>query len=345
MPKKLGDLRPSERRERLEKALKGSGGLGVKALMRMFNAARRTVERDLALIRDSGVRVDESFRGPEKVYSTPWGAGEHALKVTYAELVALRVAAGMFARKFRGTGYDDDIGTGFEKIVSSMRQHDAKVDVDFDRKYFDLNEAPRRYADTADVLDALRTGLELSQRVRCVHARVGGGTTPFDFDPYSQITYKNGLYFMGKVHHSKTVEALPLEGFKEAEWQRGVRFPYPSVAEHDPATIFRMRWGIRGGERTDLLIAFTKKVSEYIERRMWHPTQETERVSDDWHLLRMSMDGTIEAFSWILSFGKQMIVIEPASLREAIIAELKEMLALYERVAAVDDLTAPAERA
>jgi hypothetical protein len=250
----------------------------------------------------------------------------------------MRVAAGMFAGKFRGTGYDDDIKSGLGKLTGAMRQHDAKVDADFDRKYFDLNEAPRRYEATADILDALRTGLELSQRVRCVHARVGDGTTPFDFDPYSQITYKNGLYFMGKMHHSKTIEALPLEGFKEADWQRGERFPYPSRAEHDPAAIFGMRWGIRGGVRTDLLLAFTEKVAEYVYRRTWHPTQATERVTDNWHALRMSMDGTIEVFSWITSFGKQMIVLEPASLRDAIIAELKELLALYERVSTLDHL-------
>ena len=89
-------------------------------------------------------------------------------------------------------------------------------------------------------------------------------------------------------------------------------------------------------------IAYTDIVEEYVVRRTWHPSQTTERIAPGWSVLRLTIAGTVEIFSWILSFGRQMIVIQPAKLRDEIEAEIRSMLAGYGAHPSIESLGSPA---
>ncbi len=46
-------------------------------------------------------------------------------------------------------------------------------------------------------------------------------------------------------------------------------------------------------------------------------------------IVEFDLSGTIELTAWLLSFGRHAEVLEPASLREEIAAELQRTLAVY----------------
>ena len=63
----------------------------------------------------------------------------------------------------------------------------------------------------------------------------------------------------------------------------------------------------------------------------WHPLQRTDRVADGTLLWRSTVSGVIEIRLWILSWGDDVEVIEPAELRDQVHAILERAAARYTR--------------
>ena len=77
-------------------------------------------------------------------------------------------------------------------------------------------------------------------------------------------------------------------------------------------------------------ILFDPKVARYVERVLWHPTQRFKRTAAG---LEMTMEvrGTTEVVGWVLGFGGDARVVEPAGLQEAVGAELARAASRYRR--------------
>lgn len=120
------------------------------------------------------------------------------------------------------------------------------------------------------------------------------------------------------------VDAEPLRRAGAAEvgdrdWLRGDKFEYP--ADYHPSKIAEGSFGLISGPRTRVRIFFDEKVSRFVRRRQWHPSQVIKRVPNGVELT-MEVSGTVEVVSWVLGFGDQAEVLEPQALRDQVAAEL-----------------------
>ena len=89
----------------------------------------------------------------------------------------------------------------------------------------------------------------------------------------------------------------------------------------------------QGDDRPDHLqkirIRFSKEAARYVQEKTWHPSQTLTREKDGSVVLEVSLNNTTEIKSWTLSFGPRATVLEPESLRNEIIADLKTQLSKY----------------
>jgi len=76
-------------------------------------------------------------------------------------------------------------------------------------------------------------------------------------------------------------------------------------------------------------MVFDKELSEYIQRRTWHPSQKIKELKDGRVQLSMTASGKEEIKAWILSFGAKAKVVSPRVLRNEIIAGLSKTLVYY----------------
>ncbi|HRX82577.1 MAG TPA: WYL domain-containing protein, partial [Pirellulaceae bacterium] len=76
-------------------------------------------------------------------------------------------------------------------------------------------------------------------------------------------------------------------------------------------------------------IHFTVDVARYVEESKWHSSQQCERQADGSLLVRLSLSGTTEVKSWVLSFGRHAEVLEPEELRGKLQEELQAALTSY----------------
>src|SRR5262249_32790694 len=147
-------------------------------------------------------------------------------------------------------------------------------------------------------------------------------------DPYTLVVFKKGLYLVGFSHYHKSIRTLSLDQLVETAWLAGRRFTYPE--NFDPSQLLSGSFGLIAGPETEVSVFFTQRVAHLIRRRKWHPSQQMTSV-DGGIELTMKLRGTKEFLSWVLEWGDQAELLSPASLRDALSAEIRRMAALYQR--------------
>jgi predicted DNA-binding transcriptional regulator YafY len=82
-------------------------------------------------------------------------------------------------------------------------------------------------------------------------------------------------------------------------------------------------------EPVKVVIRFSPAVAKRADETRWHPTQETEPQPDGSLIWRGTVAGSREIRIWIMGWGADAEVLEPASLRDDIAAEFARAAALY----------------
>lgn len=82
-------------------------------------------------------------------------------------------------------------------------------------------------------------------------------------------------------------------------------------------------------ELVTVRVRFSAYQARWIRERRYHLSQQTEEQADGSLLLSMEVAGTEEVRRWLLGYGAEVEVLEPASLRAEIQTELRRQLALY----------------
>jgi len=302
------------------KALLNSGcGVSVYDIAERIECSVRTAIRYLDALELAGEPLYEETIGKKKVWRLMPSARHETITLTTSQMLSLYLSRAAFDF-LAGTGFREDLDEVFGKLESTLKRKDFTAARNLDRKVFDVNEAPHIYEGRIEHVNDMMTGLLREERLRVTHGSVAQYKKPFLLEPLTLVIYKKGLYLAGYSHHHNGIRTFSLDGFRDVDWLRGERFEYP--ADYHPSKLAEGAFGLITGPRTHVRIFFEEKVSRFVRRRQWHPTQEIKRVPTGIELA-MEVSGTIELVSWVLGFGKEAEVLEPESLREQLAAELR----------------------
>ena len=112
----------------------------------------------------------------------------------------------------------------------------------------------------------------------------------------------------------------------------GVWSPTPPSAP-TPASTSTPIWRgfeVRHGEElVTVRVRFSPYQSRWIRERRYHPSQQIEELADGALILTLRVAGIQEIKRWILGYGAHAEVLEPASLRAAIVEEAKKVAEIY----------------
>ncbi len=76
-------------------------------------------------------------------------------------------------------------------------------------------------------------------------------------------------------------------------------------------------------------VHFGKPVARFVQESRWHSSQHLTPQKDGSLIGEFRLSGTEEIKSWLLSFGKHAVVLEPEALRAEVIVELNTMIEQY----------------
>ena len=88
-------------------------------------------------------------------------------------------------------------------------------------------------------------------------------------------------------------------------------------------------FGFIKGDPFSVTVKFSPVVSTYVAERKWSADQQIVEHDDGSVTLTMSATSDREVIAWVLGFGKEATLLEPANLRDEIAQELTAMQAQY----------------
>jgi predicted DNA-binding transcriptional regulator YafY len=76
-------------------------------------------------------------------------------------------------------------------------------------------------------------------------------------------------------------------------------------------------------------LRFNRERARYIKKELWHPEQVSSEDEDGYLIIEFDFNQDPELVMDILKHGSHVEVLEPKTLKDKIIEEMKRSLALY----------------
>jgi predicted DNA-binding transcriptional regulator YafY len=289
-------------------------GIRPEEIARRVGMSVRTVYRDLRAI-ESELRV--GVWSEEGLWGVLEGDFLPPLKLTLDEAMAVVLSARLMVRY--ADKYDPDLAAAFEKLEEGLPPALAEhVDLTLDT----LSAHPRDEAFSRHVHLLTRAWAE--RRV-----------VELDYDPARYSRYgppaerRRAIVRPYLIEPSLQTHALYLIGWDEGrDWTRTfkierIRSVTVTDRRFDPPEPTKIQaalsgaWDIIADQEPVLVeLRFAPSVAARVQEARWHPSQEVADEPDGSLRWSATVAGTVEIRLWILSWGDEVEVLGPETLRE-----------------------------
>jgi predicted DNA-binding transcriptional regulator YafY len=311
-------------------------GWSFKAIQRELGISERTLSRYVAVLR-AGMLDGRGFPRVEVVGEGGARKLRLASSVKSAEPSAYQVALLYFSltvlKFLEGTVLEEGVEGLWKKIFKELTITQQTRLADLERKFYAVLYAPKDYAPFSDQLDVILRALLDQSRLRIEYSGLSGDAKVHEFEPYSLISYRGGLYLLGRSDRAENLIYLAVERIHAIDFIRDSdgtvkRFPYPR--SFDPAAHIEGTFGIVEGPETRVeLLIHSAQTEAYIRSRTIHRSQKFARRRDGRTLMTMTVRGTTELANWIMTMSPWVEVVKPAALREEIARRHAEASRIY----------------
>ncbi len=324
----------------VQKLAKSRAGVHVDDLAEEIGCTRRTVYRDLDALAFAGFPVTSDRRDGRTYYRfiDTYRIGD--VPFTADEVLALAFGEDLL-RTLEGTVFHDSIRSALGKIRAGLGPELGDYLAQLGEAFRVLPGPHKNYARFRETIRVLNESV-LARRTVRMRYRTGrtGRTATRELDPYRVWYRSGGLYVVGFDHLSGEIRTFAVDRIHELE-ATSRRFRVRE--DFDFEAYIGGSFGVVAEPALSVRIRFEGSWANYVEERTWHPSQTLARLPDGGLELAMEVGGSSELRSWILSFGAAAEVIEPASLRAEVEAELAAALARY-RTGSREPTAAPRSR-
>jgi predicted DNA-binding transcriptional regulator YafY len=301
------------------------GGVTVEAAARELGCTVRTIWRDLTVLQRAGFPIydDKGADGPRSI----WRVAETfkaqlPLKLTLPEIGALLMSRELLAPLAAGA-LGAAITSAFDKIRGVLSRDALRLIDAMHRSLGVRSVGAKLQAAAADHLPLIHQALHERRRLRLrYYSMHRDEETDRAVDPYHLTYHAGGLYLVGHCHLRKDLRIFAVERIRAA---RLLVERYTIPADFDPVAYLNAAWGMMRGDRLPIRVAFAAELAPYIKERLWHPTQRFRALPDGRLEMSLEVADTLEVRRWILGYGAQAEVLEPAALREALRREAEAL--------------------
>ncbi len=226
-----------------------------------------------------------------------------------------------------GTVLKDGVAGLWERLHRGLPASQRTRLANLAKKFYAVPFAAKDYRGHDEQLDLAVRCLIDQHRMRVDYQGLLGEGKVHDFDPYTLVHYRGGLYLIGYSHRFKKTIWLAVERIRSVT-KLPNRFDYP--AGYSPEKYTEGMFGIIEGPETSVeLLLHGKETAAFLASRRLHPSQRFTARSDGTTLLTMTVRGTAELETWIVSQAPWVEVLRPAALRDKVAERLRNGADLY----------------
>ena len=310
----------------IQRLARSKSGFHLDALAQDLQCVRRTVYRDLDALMYAGFPVVSEKRDGRTYYRFLETFRLGDVPFTPDEILALAFGEDLL-RALEGTVFHDSIRSALAKIRAGLGPELSAYLARLGESFRVLPGPHKNYARSRETIQLLNDAVVSRRTVRMKY-RTGrtGAVATRDLDPYRVWYRSGGLYVVGFDHKSSEIRTFAVDRIQAiAATDENFRVK----RDFDFDRYIGSSFGVIAEPAIPVHIRFDARWASWVEERTWHASQTLERTDDGALELRMEVGGTAELRTWILSFGSGAEVIEPATLRDEVIADLEASLDRY----------------
>jgi predicted DNA-binding transcriptional regulator YafY len=136
-------------------------------------------------------------------------------------------------------------------------------------------------------------------------------------------TAAGGLYLIAYCHLRRDVRMFAVERIRSISL---TDHPCQLPLGFDIEAYVRDALVVMRGKRIEVELVFAKEAAVWVKDKVWHESQETTELKDGRLRMTLRVADTSELVGWILSFGSQVQIVRPQTLREKVWEEARRIL-------------------
>ena len=248
------------------------------------------------------------------------------LNLTLAEIISLYFIKG-HSRIYRGTDIETNIERAFSKLDVFVPEGLVQKLEKIKTLFLSADKFTKDYTGKEEIIELLTDAI--LQKKTCLveyHSFFPGKMKTFHIDPLKLFDWNGGLYLSVRVAEHDAIRTLAVERIEKITLTEN-EFNIPD--DFDPDVIMEDAFGIVYDDPVTVKIQFCAKQAPYIQERQWCKNQNIEKHKDGSIILTMNTSGWYDVKQWILSFGNDAVLLEPADKRKEIKEAIKKMATLY----------------
>jgi len=154
----------------------------------------------------------------------------------------------------------------------------------------------------------------------------------YHFAPVKILSYRESLYISGYQVTEKGKPEIVHEMILAIHRMQGLSVlgrVFDFECDSNSSIKKEKLFGFMEDEALQVAIKFRPDVVQYVRERKWSDQQTIKEYKDGSILLEFSAQSELEVISWVLSFGKQAVLIKPKDLKQKIVQEVSNMMDSY----------------
>lgn len=299
-------------------------GASLATLVKECEVCERTIYRDIEALAESGMTIhfdseSRKYQFIEKVFLKP-------LTFTVEEAAALiQCVQGFVSMR---TPLTTALRMAQERIMSCLPT-ERQRSVDRLRDVVDIRVARRPHDVCADTFECVSDAIK-ERRSLLVHYYTKTTETLKErkLDPYVVTFRGKAWYLVAFCHLRNSVQVFRLDRIRRLELLDEI---YDMPANFSANAYFEGSWLLEQGDPVKVRLKFYLEAARWVRESSYHPSERLEEQPDGSLIYEVTVNGAREISKWILGYGQEVEVLEPAWLRSDIAKQCAGMMARYDR--------------
>lgn len=308
-----------------------------------IECSAKTIQRDIDYMRDvymAPIEYDQVRRGlyySNKTWYLP------SIMMSEGELFAMLVGSQAMTM-FKGTPVAEELKMIFLKLAENMPDK-LSIAPEYVFSRFSFRAPPSR-AILPDVWKQVVRGVQGRHVIEIMYQSPRyPEPVRHTIHPYHLVNLEGEWYVLARSEKWSDLTQYSLGRILKAA-VKDEQFQIPN--DFDAEKILSQRFGRfihgDGGKTITVKLLFSKKISTYIQEKIWHPQQTIRKCRDGSIELAIPVHSIQDVVSWVLGFGPDVTVSGPKELRDLIRDTAEQTSQLYSAKARPAGRRTPRER-